>query len=164
MSTKLEEFFNIPSAKLPDISDTSIDDLESELEEQISSLEESLESVVDDLPEADREFDAIAKMATERFNEISDLGMQVEANHAGKILGAASTLLGLALNAKAAKVNKKLKVMELRMRELQSKTKKSKPENVVSLGDKVSEESKDQPPAFTFDRTEALRKIMQETK
>jgi hypothetical protein len=45
-----------------------------------------------------------------------ELGMQVDSRFAAEIFGTAGTMLGHAITAKTAKVNKKLKMIELQLR------------------------------------------------
>jgi hypothetical protein len=45
-----------------------------------------------------------------------DLGMQVDSRYASEIFAVAGTMLGHAITAKTAKINKKLKIIELQLR------------------------------------------------
>ena len=169
MRTKLHDFFDLPNDDTEVNSD--VDDDESneitleQAEETIADYEQKLDKIkiVDDLIEADKEFDELAELATEKFKEISDLGMQVEANHAGKILGAASTLLGLAISAKSAKITKKLKVMELKMKELSTSKPAIKKSSTPPLGDQKQDvQPVTSEPVQIIDRTEMLRRITEQ--
>lgn len=167
MRTKLHEFFDLPDdGQLPESDEDEQDITLEQAEETIAEYEQKLDKIkiVDDLLEADKEFDTLAELATEKFKEVSDLGMQVEANHAGKILGAASTLLGLAISAKSAKINKKLKIMELKMKELSASKPAQKTTSTTPLGDqaKVSDQTEPSEPVQIVDRTEMLRKLTEQ--
>lgn len=168
MRTKLHEFFDLPDdGQLPESDEDEQEITLEQAEETIAEFEQKLDKIkiVEDLLEADKEFDTLAELATEKFKEVSDLGMQVEANHAGKILGAASTLLGLAISAKSAKINKKLKIMELKMKELTaSKPAQSKSSSTTPLGDqaKGSDQIEPSEPVQIIDRTEMLRKLTEQ--
>jgi len=47
-----------------------------------------------------------------------DLGMQVDSRYASEIFAVAGTMLGHALTAKQAKLNKKLKMIDLQLKKL----------------------------------------------
>ena len=49
------------------------------------------------------------------FNDLSDLGMQVDSRYASEIFAVAGAMLGHALTAKTAKMNKKLKMIQLQL-------------------------------------------------
>jgi hypothetical protein len=62
--------------------------------------------------------DALATRATESFDDLMNLGMQVDSRYSSEIFAVASTMLGHAITAKTAKMNKKLKMIDLQMRKL----------------------------------------------
>jgi hypothetical protein len=55
-------------------------------------------------------------MAQDTFKDLMDLGMNVEARFSGEIFSNASRMLDTALSAKAHKVNKKLKMVDLQLK------------------------------------------------
>jgi hypothetical protein len=63
-----------------------------------------------------------------------DLGMQVEARFSSEIFNSAGTMLGHAITAKTAKINKKLKMLDLQLKKaaLDQKT-ASKNEEIESI-------------------------------
>lgn len=65
---------------------------------------------------SDTEFDALAQRATDAFDDLMDLGMNVEARYSGRVFEVASTMLKNAIDAKAAKIDKKLKMIELQIK------------------------------------------------
>lgn len=65
---------------------------------------------------SDEEFDALAQRATDAFDDLMDLGMNVEARYSGRVFEVASTMLKNAIDAKAAKIDKKLKMVELQLK------------------------------------------------
>jgi hypothetical protein len=65
---------------------------------------------------SDNEFDALAQRATDAFDDLMDLGMNVEARYSGRVFEVASTMLKNAIDAKAAKIDKKLKMIELQIK------------------------------------------------
>lgn len=65
---------------------------------------------------SDEEFDALAQRATDAFDDLMDLGMNVEARYSGRVFEVAGTMLKNAIDAKAAKIDKKLKMVELQLK------------------------------------------------
>ena len=71
------------------------------------------------LEEADTELDELAELATNSFKDLQDLGLQVEARFSSEIFSAAGTMLGHAITAKTAKINKKLKMLDMQLKKAQ---------------------------------------------
>jgi len=65
---------------------------------------------------SDNEFDALAQRATDAYDDLMDLGMNVEARYSGRIFEVAGGMLKNAIDAKAAKIDKKLKMIELQLK------------------------------------------------
>lgn len=65
---------------------------------------------------ADDELDALAKRATDAFDDLIDLGMNVEARYSSRIFEVAGGMLKNAIDAKSAKIDKKLKMIELQLK------------------------------------------------
>jgi hypothetical protein len=68
------------------------------------------------LESSDSEMDELANMAVKEFNNLLDLGMNVDSRYASEIFGVASQMLGHAITAKTAKVNKKLRMIDLQLK------------------------------------------------
>jgi len=66
----------------------------------------------------DREMDELAEMAIKAHQDLQDLGMNVEIRHAGEIFSSSSQMLKIAVDAKNAKVDKKLKMLKLQLDKL----------------------------------------------
>ena len=85
----------------------------------------NLEKIENALPQvrgleaADSEMDELADMATSSYKDLMDLGMQVESRFSSEIFNSASSMLGHAITAKTAKINKKLKMLDLQMKKAQ---------------------------------------------
>lgn len=126
MTKKLEELLNIApnvdkddSTALPEEVDPhksleTVDKVEKELK-QVDTIESALAGV-ENLTANDKEMDEIAGKAEDSFNNLMDLGMNVEARFSGQIFDTASKMLTITLNAKQAKIDKKLKMVELQLR------------------------------------------------
>ena len=116
---KLEELFNLPTDVLLDetapdpekVSDiVSVDTLSS-----VEKIESAL-PMVRGLEASDSEMDDLAELAKESYKDLMDLGMNVEARWSSEIFSTASSMLGHAITAKTAKVNKKLKMIDLQLK------------------------------------------------
>lgn len=65
---------------------------------------------------SDSEFDALAQRATDAYDDLMDLGMNVDSRYSGRIFEVAGSMLKNAIDAKAAKMDKKLKMIELQLK------------------------------------------------
>ena len=70
---------------------------------------------VSGLDNVDVDFDEYARKAMETFDDLVDLGKNVEDRHAAVIFNAAGTMMGNALNAKTNKAQKKLEMVKLQL-------------------------------------------------
>lgn len=68
----------------------------------------------------DNDMDDIARKAVSTFNDLIALGGNVPDMHAGKIYEVAGQMLKTALDAKNAKADKKLKMIELQLKKIRS--------------------------------------------
>lgn len=129
MTKKLEEEFNLPPIQNidemdfdPEETQVSEEDLKQEIQQYQGELTAAQKAdaalpIVSGLEELDREMDDYAKRAMETFEDLVDLGHNVEDRHAAPIFDSASKMLQAALTAKTAKMDKKLKMVELQMRQ-----------------------------------------------
>lgn len=111
MTKNLETFFNLPPAEQGELSQ---DELRDSLKE-IEAIDDKMKNVVD-LTSSDQEMDDIAKKAMETFQDLMDLGMNVDARAAAPIFEAATKLMGHAVTAKSSKIDKKLRLMDLELK------------------------------------------------
>jgi hypothetical protein len=118
MTKKLSELFDLPLE-----SDTEqIDDIIPVPEEVTTQAYNNLEKIENALPQvrgleaSDTEMDELADLAKNSYNDLMELGMQVDSRFAAEIFGTAGTMLGHAITAKTAKVNKKIKMIELQLK------------------------------------------------
>lgn len=65
---------------------------------------------------SDNELDALAQRATDAYDDLMDLGMNVEPRYSSRVFEVASTMLKNAIDAKSAKIDKKLKMIELQLK------------------------------------------------
>jgi hypothetical protein len=127
MTKKLEELFNLDNGDTdepvtpPVVSDT-------EEKEEVRSLERSYkeaEQIAASLPAIadletldEQDLDNLAKKAETAYDDLMDLGMNVEVRYSGRIFEVAGTMLKNAIDAKSAKIDKKLKAVDLKLKKL----------------------------------------------
>ena len=122
MTKKLEELFNLDSEQS---SESTIED-QKPLHEEVTSLDASFKAVQEitkSLPEIkeldnldERELDDLAKKAETAYDDLMDLGMNVEIRYSGRIFEVAGTMMKNAIDAKSAKIDKKLKAIDLQLK------------------------------------------------
>ena len=122
MTQKLQELFNLAPTEEPTVEDanTTIEENRAilvEMDLTIDKIDAALPHV-NDLDTTDNELDELAKLATEKFNDLMDLGMNVEARFSGTILQTAGTLLGHAITAKQAKIDRKIRTIDLQLKKM----------------------------------------------
>ena len=118
MTKKLQDLFELPEENVNVVTD-------SELVEPIAISEDTLDTIdkiekalpqVKGLEASDNEMDELAGLATGSYKDLMELGMQVDSRFASEIFNSAGTMLGHAITAKTAKLNKKLKMIELQLK------------------------------------------------
>jgi len=65
---------------------------------------------------ADKELTEVADKAMEAYEDLMDLGMNVESRYSGRVFEVAGTMLKTNLDAKIAKFDKKLKMVDLQLK------------------------------------------------
>lgn len=122
MTKRIEDFLNIPAITPEEITDEhNIDELTihtTEVYGELSMVEkiEAALPVVTDLNQHNTEMDDISNRAIKSYEELMSLGGNVTDMHAGKIYEVASAMLKTALDAKNAKAEKKLRMIELQLK------------------------------------------------
>ena len=161
MTQKLEELFNLPppDATTPEEAKTNIE----ENREMIKAVDLAIDKIdaalpyVNDLYISDKELDDLSDLAKEKFQDLIDLGMNVEARFSGHILATAGTLLGHAITAKQAKLDKKLRMVDLQLKKARLDAQIAKDSN-KSDGDKIIDAEDGR--AVVLDRNELLKQIL----
>lgn len=122
MTKKLEELFNLDSAEETPVPEV----VEPPAHEQVSNLDDSYKAVaeitktlpviseLDDLDE--KGLDDLATKAEKAYDDLMDLGMNVEVRYSGRIFEVAGGMLKNAIDAKSAKIEKKLKAIDLQLK------------------------------------------------
>ena len=156
MTRKLEELFDLPAtptrqdaqegqSELPVPAATML-----AIDERIDKIDAALPAVRG-LESADRDMDELADMAKSSYQDLMDLGMQVDSRFASEIFGVASNMLGHAITAKTAKLDKKLKMIDLQLKK-------------ARLDQQTSDDpATPQAQGMVLNRNELLDRIMQAT-
>jgi len=131
MTKKLESLFDLPESRIRPNEEriaTTPEEITAVIE--MSNLEkiENALTAVRGLEASDEEMDSLARQAVESYKDLMDLGMNVEPRHASEIFGVAERMLNSAITAKNAKVNKKLKMIDLQLKK--AKLDQTDPEQV----------------------------------
>jgi formate-dependent nitrite reductase cytochrome c552 subunit len=125
MTKKLEEVFGFPPIEEATTLDDTLPEVSEEIQEQLNIANATIDMAnrvdialptVTDMASAERELDKLANTAQEQSERLMDLGFNVDDRNAGKIFEVAAQLLKTAVDAKTAKIDKKLKMVELQLR------------------------------------------------
>ena len=126
MTKKLEDLLNLPESK------EIIEQAEAQEQEQVKyevaqantfrDIEE-FDKISSALPAvkglgdmADKELNEVADKAMQAYEDLMDLGMNVESRYSGRVFETAGGMLKTSLDAKVAKLDKKLKMIELQLK------------------------------------------------
>jgi len=155
---KLEELLNLPTLDEPAPETEQVFD-----QSQLVTLRETdtlLEKIdnalpqVNDLDTSDTELDDLSDLAKDKFNDLMDLGMNVDSRFAAEIFSVAGAMLGHALTAKQAKLNKKLKMIDLQLKK-------------ANLDAKLADSDREPPQqgqGHVLDRNELLDRLLGDRK
>lgn len=130
MTKKLEDLFNLDNShetEVPPV-EPEVNEVETPVHEEVNSLEKTaqeIQRITSTLPQMqeldnldDNELDHLAGKAEQAYDDLMDLGMNVEVRYAGRIFEVASSMMGNAIAAKTAKIDKKLKAVDLQLKKL----------------------------------------------
>ena len=156
MTKKLEETFNLPN--ISEISQNDIKDMQNnnfadgtlpypvfDKEKEALSLADKIDKAlpaVKDINTSDEDMDRYADKAEKAFEDLMDLGFNVEDRNAGHIFASAQTMLKNAIEAKNSKSDRKLRAIELQLKKLrldQNESKNASYEHVVDADYVVSD-------------------------
>jgi hypothetical protein len=122
MTRKLEETFNLPPMDLPQVKEEEIEEATNgytmEEMKQVMERADKIDAAlpqVSGLDQADKDYDDYATKSIETFDDLVELGKNVEDRHAAEIFNAASSMMTNALNAKNNKAQKKLEMIKLQI-------------------------------------------------
>ena len=166
MTKKLSELFNLPETP-PELT-TEADKEVNEALKTIQDNQQTLAPVdaaidkidialptVRDLEASDQEMDELAKLATSGYKDLLDLGLNMDPRFGGVVFQTAGTLLGHAITAKTAKMDKKLRMVQLQLQK-------------ARLDHQISKENPEDRPVdgqgIVLDRNALLEQILQKNK
>jgi hypothetical protein len=141
MTKKLEELLNLPESR---------DLVKEESKPEVAAMQPLLRDISEydkiaaALPQVkglgdlgDKELDDLAQKATQAYEDIMDLGMNVEARYSGRLFEVAASMLSNAITAKTAKLDKKLKMIDLQLKKQKLDQDTSTDEGVTISGEGV---------------------------
>jgi len=163
MTKKLEELFNLPDQEenKSSVETNDVKALFAESQQQLINATELIDRIdqalpqVRDLDSADTELDELSDLARDKFEDLMNLGMNVESRFSGPILQTAGVLLGHAITAKQVKIDKKLKTIDLQLKKLRLDQNIAKQESVPKPVDGQ---------AVLVDRNVLLKQILESKK
>jgi hypothetical protein len=157
MTKKLEELFNLEKKEVGEPENKKIS------HEDVDSIESSYRAVAQitkDLPQIkeldsleEKELDDLASKAEQAYDDLMDLGMNVEVRYSGRIFEVASSMLKNAIDAKSQKIDKKLKAVELQLKKLKIDKDSNEDSNDIINGQGY----------IITDRNELLKKLGQKS-
>lgn len=128
MTKKLEELLNLPDSK-EILDDAKAEEKKKKKETAVVEQEETFNAMAEfdkiaaALPAvkglgdmADKELNEVADKAMQAYEDLMDLGMNVESRYSGRVFEVAGSMLKTSLDAKVAKMDKKLKMIELQLK------------------------------------------------
>lgn len=124
MTKKLEELFNLPDGVPGDATPTEAVAITEEQQSVFKDIDNAIDKIdaalpgVKGLDASDDEMDELAKLAKDKFEDLMDLGMNMEARFSGTVFQTAGVLLGHAISAKQAKLDKKLRMVDLQLKKM----------------------------------------------
>ena len=126
MTKKLEDLLNLPDSKeiIQEAEAQEVEQQKYEIEQANTFRDiEEFDKIASALPAvkglgemADRELNEVAQKAMDAYDDLMDLGMNVESRYASRVFEVAGGMLKTSLDAKVAKLDKKLKMVELQLK------------------------------------------------
>ena len=142
MTKKLEELLDLPDSK-----EIIKQDQKKDRREVLAQQNETLRDIAEfdkisaALPAvkglgemADTELNEVAQKAMDAYDDLMDLGMNVESRYSGRVFEVAGGMLKTSLDAKVAKLDKKLKMVELQLKK-EKMDKDGKPDEDMVQGE-----------------------------
>ena len=161
MTKKLEDLLDLPDSK-EIIQDAKSEDNKKKKQSAVVEQQDTFRDMAEfdkiaaALPQvkglgekADNELEDIADRALQSYEDLMDLGMNVESRYSGRVFEVAGSMLKTSLDAKVAKMDKKLKMIELQL-----KKEKLDKDNATSDGEMITGQG-----AIVTDRNSLLEKL-----
>lgn len=154
MTKKLEEMFDLDPVEEQEENEltTPIEQANTPIPadtiKNIDKIESALPTVKG-LEASDQEMDELGKLAQDSYKDLMDLGMNVDSRFASEIFQVANNMLGHAITAKTAKINKKLKMIDLQLKKAKLDQDKVRKGEVIETGE-----------GHVLDRNELLEQLL----
>jgi hypothetical protein len=143
MTKKLEELFNLPESQeiINDDEKQQKKKNRQEIRAQKKTFDQLAEfdKIAAALPAveglgklADEELNDVADRAIKAYEDLMDLGMNVEPRYSGRMFEVAGNMLKTSLDAKTAKLDKKLKMIELQLKKEKQDKEDSKDTGMIN--------------------------------
>lgn len=170
MTKKLEETFNLPPMdEEPEVTNTLVEPVADNLDqlqqalEQVDKIDQAL-TPVKNLEALDSDMDNYAGEAMDAFQTLMDLGQNVEDRHAAPVFDSAAKMMANAITAKQAKMDKKLKVIQMQMQKqkLDLEEKKLEWQMQKAKGTEEDPNSIEGTGEVVLDRNDLLKSIMEQ--
>ena len=126
MTKKLEDLLNLPDSKeiIEQAEEQEKDQKQYEIDQaetfrdiaEFDKIASALPAVKGLGEMADKELNEVAEKAMSAYEDLMDLGMNVESRYSGRVFEVAGGMLKTSLDAKVAKLDKKLKMVELQLK------------------------------------------------
>jgi hypothetical protein len=140
MTKKLEELLNLPESKEIIQQENEKNKSPKKSSIPVHALEQlqEFDKITAALPQVtglgnlgDTELDEVSEKSMAAYEDLMDLGMNVEARYSGRIFEVAGNMLRTNLDSKVAKLDKKLKMVELQLKKEKLDKEASPEQNVV---------------------------------
>jgi len=120
MSSKIEDVFDLPPMNEEvnepvQQQETGLDLNQLQQQLDVADKIDAALPMVRDMETLDADMDNYANKAIHAFQDLMDLGQNVEDRHAANVFAVASTMMSNAITAKTAKMDKKLKMVQLQL-------------------------------------------------
>ena len=175
MTKKLGELLNLPDLPGSNFKDDIGEPVSQETKDTIEANQDMITEVnnaidkidmalpyVHDLDKSDDELDELSTIAKDKAEDLLDLGMNIDPRFAGPIFQTASVLLGHAITAKTAKMDKKLRMISLQLQKARLDHQILKDAKAVKEGADVEEPMDGQ--GMVLDRNALLASILAQNK
>ena len=160
MTKKLSDLFDLPEIANAVEPNEVLQTIENN-KETIAQVDEAIDKIdaalpmVRDLDATDQELDELSTLAKDKFNDLMDLVMNMDPRFGGVVFQTAGTLLGHAITAKTAKMDKKLRMIQLQLQ-------KARLDHQISKDDPEGKPIDGQ--GIVLDRNQLLEQILQKNK
>ena len=115
------------------------------------------------LEATDKDLDEFSDLAKEAFNNLMDLGLQVDARFSAEIFNSAGSMLGHAITAKTSKINKKLRMIDLQLKKAEL-DRKIEVQRQKTEGSNGNEDSENLGVGQVIDRNDLIKQILSQVE